>query len=102
VLPSRNEALGMVLLEGMVAGTPIIAREGEGGAELVQEYGTGFLYKPEEGVRPLVKKVIMVRRDSAQYRALSGRCRNIAEKEFSLARFGERLVDLYSSVLRKQ
>jgi glycosyltransferase involved in cell wall biosynthesis len=101
VLPSRNEALGMVLLEGMVAGRPIIAREGEGGAELVQEYGTGFLYKPEEGVRPLAKNVIMVRRDSAQYRVLSGRCRNIAEKEFSLARFGERLVDLYSSVLRK-
>ena len=99
-LPSRNEALGMVLLEGMAAGTPIIAREGEGGAELIKEYGTGFLYKPEEGIAPLAAKIISLRRDSAQYRALSERCRNVAEKEFSLERFGDRLVDLYQAVIR--
>jgi glycosyltransferase involved in cell wall biosynthesis len=102
VLPSRNEALGMVLLEGMAAGTPIIAREGEGGAELIEEYGTGFLYKPEDGIAPLARNVISLRRDNAQYRALSDRCRSIAGKEFSLARFGERLIELYRSALRKQ
>ena len=35
LLPSVHEALGMVLIEGMAAGTPIIARKGEGGAELI-------------------------------------------------------------------
>ena len=102
VLPSKNEALGMVLLEGMAAGTPIIARQGEGGAELVQEYGAGFLYKPDEGIAPLARKVISLRRDSAQYRALSERCRKIASDEFSLTKFGERLAEIYSLALRKQ
>ncbi len=100
LLPSRNEALGMVLLEGMAAGTPIIAREGEGGAELVQEYGTGFLYRPDEGIGPLGRQVISLRRDSAQYGALSGTCRKIAKNEFSLPQFGKQLTDLYRSIMK--
>ncbi len=100
LLPSKNEALGMVLLEGMAAGTPIIAREGEGGAELIEEYGTGFLYRPGEGIRPLCQQVIALRRDHTRYQALSDRCRKIALDEFSLARFGERLIELYSESAR--
>jgi glycosyltransferase involved in cell wall biosynthesis len=100
LLPSKNEALGMVLLEGMAAGTPIIAREGEGGAELIEEYGTGFLYRPEEGIGPLAQKIISLRRDSVQYRTLSERCGNIAKKEFCLSRFGNKLIDLYQAAIR--
>jgi glycosyltransferase involved in cell wall biosynthesis len=99
VLPSENEALGVVLMEGMAAGTPIIAREGEGGAELIEKYGTGFLYRPEAGVSALAEQVVALRRDSAQYRALSDRCRKIAHDEFSLSMFGRRLVEVYQNVL---
>jgi glycosyltransferase involved in cell wall biosynthesis len=96
VLPSENEALGVVLMEGMAAGTPIIAREGEGGAELIEEFGTGFLYRPSEGVRGLVENIVSLARDRGRFSALSTRCRTIAARDFSMGRFGERLMELYS------
>jgi glycosyltransferase involved in cell wall biosynthesis len=100
LLPSVHEAFGMVLLEGMAAGTPIIAREGEGGAELIEEYGTGFLYRAAEGVSNLAENILTVWHDPTRYNQLSDRCRNIARNDFTMERFGERLVGLYHSIGR--
>lgn len=99
LLPSVHEAFGMVLLEGMAAGTPIIAREGEGGAELIEEYGAGFLYSPTFSVSTLAEQLLTLRHDRASYEALSDRCREIAKREFSTAQFGKQLVDMYNSLL---
>jgi glycosyltransferase involved in cell wall biosynthesis len=97
VLPSENEALGVVLMEGMAAGTPIIAREGEGGAELIDEYGAGLLYRPSTGVSVLADALVALRR-TARFTALAERCRQIAAEQFSMQRFGERLMELYAGV----
>jgi len=96
VLPSENEALGVVLMEGMAAGTPVIAREGEGGAELIEAYETGFLYRPDEGVAPLAERLLSLFRNRAQYQRLSARCKEIAGKELSLESFGEKLLKVYT------
>jgi glycosyltransferase involved in cell wall biosynthesis len=101
VLPSENEALGVVLMEGMAAGTPVIAREGEGGAELIEEYETGFLYRPAIGVAALAEQVVALGRDPDLYRALSERCKKVAEEDFSLPRFGEQLEQVYSDVMQQ-
>jgi len=100
LLPSVHEAFGMVLLEGMAAGTPIVAREGEGGAELIEEYGTGYLYSPAEGVINLAAKILALWRDRNQYQMISDRCKNVVRNDFSMERFGKRLVDLYHSIGR--
>lgn len=99
LLPSVHEALGMVLVEGMAAGTPIIAREGEGGAELIDDYGTGLLYKASEGVPALADRILDLWRDNARFAGLSNKCRRTAQEEFSLSRFGQRLVEVYQKVL---
>jgi glycosyltransferase involved in cell wall biosynthesis len=101
VLPSENEALGVVLMEGMAARTPIVARDGEGGAELVNEYGTGFLYRPEDGVSGLAGEIVSLKRDKDRFRRMSDRCARIAEEEFSLSRFGKKLETLYREVLER-
>jgi glycosyltransferase involved in cell wall biosynthesis len=47
VLPSRSgEGLGMVLLEAMASGVPVIATRAGGQVELVQEGRNGFLVDP--------------------------------------------------------
>jgi glycosyltransferase involved in cell wall biosynthesis len=100
LLPSVHEAFGMVLLEGMAAGTPIVAREGEGGAELIEDYRTGFLYRPTAGISDLAENILSLWHDRNQYRMISDRCRYVARNEFSMERFCERLVDLYHSIER--
>ncbi len=98
LLPSVHEALGMVLVEGMAAGTPVVARKGEGGAELIEDYETGFLYSTEEGVSALAGKLVSLHRDQTRYAALCDKCRTIARNELSLARFGERLLKVYEKL----
>jgi len=96
LLPSEGEALGIVLMEGMAAGTPFIAREGEGGAELIEEYRQGFLYRPDNGIAELAEAVCSLREDESRYAASSRQCREIAFDDFSLKRFGERLSGMYA------
>jgi glycosyltransferase involved in cell wall biosynthesis len=100
LLPSVHEAFGMVLLEGMAAGTPIVAREGEGGAELIEGYGTGFLYRPAEGVSGLADNILALWRDPARFKKLSDKCRDVVQNDFSMERFGELLMGLYQSTGR--
>jgi glycosyltransferase involved in cell wall biosynthesis len=100
LLPSVHESFGLVLLEGMVAGTPIVARKGEGGADLIEEYGTGFLYIPEQGVAALAEQILALWHDRSRYAILSDRGRKIMENEYTMVRFGERIQDVYSAVLK--
>jgi L-malate glycosyltransferase len=95
ILPSENEALGVVLMEGMAAGTPIIAREGEGGSELVADHKCGFLYSPDNGIQPLTESILELYRDHDRYVTLSERCKEIAKQNFSMTRYGEKLAALY-------
>ncbi|MFA5072414.1 MAG: glycosyltransferase family 4 protein [Nitrospirota bacterium] len=102
LLPSVHEAFGIVLLEGMAAGTPIIAREGEGGAELIEDYHTGFLYRPEEGIGALGDKILAVWRNKNQYSELSRKCRATVRDNLSIQKFGEQLVDLYATIIKQK
>jgi glycosyltransferase involved in cell wall biosynthesis len=101
LLPSVHEAFGVVLLEGMAAGTPIVAREGEGGAELIEEYGTGYLYRPAKGVLRLADEVLDLWKDRDRYREMSDKCKDVCLREFTRERFGEKLVGLYRSLGRR-
>ena len=69
--------------------------------ELIEEYKTGFLYKPREGVSTLAEQIVALRRDSARFGELSDKCRKIAEDEFSLPLFGRRLENLYSEIMKR-
>lgn len=101
VLPSENEALGIVLMEGMAAGTPIIARKEEGGAELIEAYQAGFVYDPDQHISDLAGQVLNLLRDSSRFHDMSRRCREAAEKEFALPQFGENLVAVYERHLKR-
>ena len=48
VLPSRTETLGLVLLEAMAAGCPVVACRAGGVPDAVKDGETGFLFDPDE------------------------------------------------------
>lgn len=48
VFPSKTETLGLVLLEAMASGCPVVACHTGGVSDAVQDGVTGFLFEPEE------------------------------------------------------
>ncbi len=48
VLPSRTETLGLVLLEAMAAGCPVVACRAGGVPDAIEDGVTGFLFDPEQ------------------------------------------------------
>jgi glycogen synthase len=59
IVPSRYEPFGMVVLEGMVFGLPIVAAAVDGPAEILDDGRTGLLYPPGN-VEALAKTLVRV------------------------------------------
>ena len=60
-MPSKNEGLGSVILEAMLAGTPVIASKVGGIPDLVKNHKTGLLISPgrEEQLASAIQELIM-------------------------------------------
>ncbi len=52
-LPSRTETLGLVLLEAMAAGCPVVTPRAGGTADIVRDGITGCLYNPDDPQAPI-------------------------------------------------
>jgi glycosyltransferase involved in cell wall biosynthesis len=65
VLPSKTETLGLVLLEAMASGCPVVACRAGGVPDAVQDGSTGFLFEPTDpdGLVNAVKRALSNRTD---------------------------------------
>jgi glycosyltransferase involved in cell wall biosynthesis len=62
VLPSRNEGLGLTLIEAMAAGVPCIGADSGGIREIIDDAANGFLFRPGAS-RDLSDKIRILRED---------------------------------------
>jgi D-inositol-3-phosphate glycosyltransferase len=91
-LPSINEAFGLVLLEAMACGTPIVGYHGGAIPELIDRPGVGTLFDrldPRRLADALGQTIELAGRAET-----AGRCRARAE-ELSTDRCVERYLELY-------
>jgi D-inositol-3-phosphate glycosyltransferase len=58
VLPSASETFGMVALEAMACGAPVVARRGSGVAEVVEDGATGMLFADDGDLAPLLARLL--------------------------------------------
>jgi glycosyltransferase involved in cell wall biosynthesis len=49
ILPSKTETLGLVLMEGMAAGTIVIGADAGGISDVIKDDSNGFLFNPDLG-----------------------------------------------------
>lgn len=87
------EPFGLVMIEAMACGTPVIAYEGGAVAEVIEEGRTGFI------VTELEDAIEAVRRVSDLSRA---RCRQVFEKRFTATRMARDYVKVYMRIVDRR
>jgi glycosyltransferase involved in cell wall biosynthesis len=82
VLPSRTETCGLVALEAMASGLPVIAANAGGLAESVRHGENGLLVPPEDR-RGFAHAIVTLVLDAERRRAMATRARGTAEQRDS-------------------
>ena len=95
--PNWDEAFGLVIIEAMSCGTPVIAFNKGSIPEIVEDNKTGYLSSYEEGVDGLAGNVEKLFNLSDQeYQVMSTNARRRVEENFTI----EKMVDGYEKVYK--
>jgi len=97
VLPSISEAQGLVVLEAMAAGLPVVASATGGIPDMVHHEETGLLVPPGEPLA-LADAIRRVLTDSALARELSENGLKAARNEYSWLTVARNVVEFYKSL----
>lgn len=100
VMPSHYESFGMVALEAMACGTPVIASEVGGLAYLVRDGETGFTI-PAEEPDTLCEKLSWLLNDAELHQKMSTQAAEYA-KAYAWEKIAKQIVDVYEELLTKQ
>lgn len=92
-----QEPFGLVMIEAMACGTPVIAFGKGSVSEIIKNGVTGFIIKPGdiEDMAKAVKKIYAMSKD--EYQAMRLACRAHVEKNFTV----EKMVEGYEKVYQK-
>lgn len=98
LLPSEEESFGLVALEAMASGVPVVGSTGSGLAEVVEDGSSGRLH-PVGSVEAMAASAIRILSDPDRWRRFSEAGRERAVEGFSADRVVPRYEALYRAVL---
>lgn len=94
---AKNEAFGLVLIEAMAAGLPVITSDGGGNRDLIEEGKNGFMIR-EFNAKLFADKILEVVSDEKRYKEMSEYCVLFASK-FDIKNYVDKLLELYRAAL---
>jgi glycogen synthase len=100
VAPSRFESFGLVLVEAMMFGKPIVAGDNSGMRAVMEDGKNGYLVPPDnaEALRRAVSKLLT---SSERRRAFGERSRQLYEERFSLEGMVDQTVRFYNALTER-
>lgn len=97
IMPSDYESFGMVALEAMSSGTPVIASQVGGLAFLIQDDQTG-VHVPVRDPNALAQAIHAILTDEAHRNTLGQQARSAAQA-YSWPQIAERLLNIFNEIL---
>ena len=99
VMPSHYESFGMVALEAMACGTPVIASEVGGLAYLVRDGETGFTI-PDQEPEALCEKISWLLNDSQLHATMSRGAVEYAQ-DYAWEKIAKQIVTVYDGLIKR-
>lgn len=96
LIPSEKESFGLVAIEAMSSGVPVIASNAGGLPEVIDHGKTGFL-SPVGDVSDMAKNALRLLQDPTMYQLFSVQAVEKVKKEFAM----ERIVGQYESLYQR-
>jgi glycosyltransferase involved in cell wall biosynthesis len=90
--PYRPESFGLVLIEALACGTPVVTYRHGSFPELIQDGATGFLCRDEQEMVQATRRIGEIDRR---------RCRNAFEARFTAERMTKEYVQLYERMIQE-
>ena len=100
VMPSHYESFGMVALEAMACGTPVIASEVGGLAYLVRDGETGFTI-PDQEPEELCDKISWMLNDKPLHDTMSARAVEYAQ-DYAWEKIAKQIMEVYEGLLAEK
>jgi D-inositol-3-phosphate glycosyltransferase len=97
IMPSDYESFGMVALEAMASGTPVIASEVGGLAYLVRDNHNGY-HVPVREPQALAAKIRTILEDPAERNRLAHNAHEYTQ-DYAWPKVADRLLDIFASIL---
>ena len=98
VYPSQHEIFGLVPLEALLVGTPVIVSDDSGCGEVIGATGGGLVVPGSD--EALQQGIDTILRHPAFWRAAAGTAAAIVRERFSADAVGAQLEDVYADVVR--
>ena len=98
VMPSETETQGLVALEAMACGRPVVGADALGLKDMITHGVDGYLFRPGSSDE-LANYVLRLLADKGRREKMGRKAREKAEK-FSSKRIGEQWIRFYSSLLQ--
>ncbi len=97
-LPSLFEGFGIVCLEAMACGTPVLASRSPGIVDVMPAEHGGLMFEPGNA-RELAAKAIALLGDQVERRTIGESLRRTAEREYDWKSISLRFLDIYRKVM---
>lgn len=94
------EPLGLVLLEAMAAGLPVISLDGGGNRDLIEEGKNGYMIY-EQNPDLFVDTMVKLWQDKKKYQAISKYAQQYA-KQHDIKNYVDKLLNIYKQALTKK
>jgi glycosyltransferase involved in cell wall biosynthesis len=98
--PASYEPFGLVILEAMASGLPVICLNGKGNVGLNVEGKTGFMIDPPDA-KKFADKILFLKNNPDEYSKISEYCVNFA-KDYDIEIYCKKLVDIYQNAINKK